>query len=245
MVRAGFGFHDGDRDLAIRFGRHRDDFEKDRRAGRRSRPRRYRFPKPSRSGARTTGSFAISTRAYGEPLEQLSAVRLAHDAAVPVRRARRAAHHRCVRDLWLRRMGCERCAARLATWRDFLLSVDADTPDRRTYGWRERLAQSPVGDSPFDVGMARGSSSSPTRSRRTLRCPRGSHQPQRARRLGANHRSARLGIARSTVTSCTTSRGSSSGRRGTRRSPRPTIQRGRGGRRTTATSRSIGLRRRQ
>jgi hygromycin-B 4-O-kinase len=45
--------------------------------------------------------------------------------------------------------------ARCATWRDFLLSVEADTPERRTYGWRQRLAGSPVGDDPFAAGMRR------------------------------------------------------------------------------------------
>jgi len=41
-----------------------------------------------------------------------------------------------------------------ATWRDFLLAVEADTPDRRTHGWRSELARSVVGDSNFAQGLA-------------------------------------------------------------------------------------------
>jgi hypothetical protein len=38
-------------------------------------------------------------------------------------------------------------------WSEHLLSVDVDTPDRRTYGWRKRLAaSSPEGEAAFKWG---------------------------------------------------------------------------------------------
>ena len=42
-----------------------------------------------------------------------------------------------------------------ATWRDFLLAVDTDTPDLRTVGWRRRLVECPGGDDVFRAGHAR------------------------------------------------------------------------------------------
>jgi hypothetical protein len=40
-----------------------------------------------------------------------------------------------------------------ASWSDYLISVGDDTPDKRTHGWRERLAASPNGDSAFTWGF--------------------------------------------------------------------------------------------
>ncbi len=42
-----------------------------------------------------------------------------------------------------------------ASWRDFLLAVDTDTPAQRTYGCRRRLIDSPVSDQTFRAGLGR------------------------------------------------------------------------------------------
>ena len=67
-----FGFTDGARNLVIRFGRYVDDFEKDARAASFSTPA-LPVPHVSEVGAAFDGFFAISTRAYGRPLESLDA----------------------------------------------------------------------------------------------------------------------------------------------------------------------------
>ncbi|HEY5013888.1 MAG TPA: aminoglycoside phosphotransferase family protein [Acidimicrobiia bacterium] len=148
-----FGFRDGDRDLVIRFGNHVGDFEKDRRAGRFAAPL-LPVPQVSEIGPAFGGYFAISTRASGEPLECLGpreweAVLPALFAALDAIRSIDVADTAGFGG-W-----DAHGAARCATWRDFLLSVDVDNEARRTYGWRRRLADSPVGDAPFVAGMAR------------------------------------------------------------------------------------------
>src|SRR5690348_15854136 len=67
-----FGFRLGDQALVIRFGNHVDDFEKDQLA--------YRYhsaalpiPQVFEIGQAFGGYYAISTRTYGVPLENLNA----------------------------------------------------------------------------------------------------------------------------------------------------------------------------
>ena len=62
-----FGFSHRDRDLVIRVGKFVEDFEKDRRAARFSSPALR--SRGDRGGIPHGGFFAISSRAYGEPLE--------------------------------------------------------------------------------------------------------------------------------------------------------------------------------
>jgi Predicted aminoglycoside phosphotransferase len=148
-----FGYRDAGRELVIRFGNHVDDFEKDRRAGAFA-SAALPVPEVTEIGRAFGGYFAISARAYGEPLELLGASEW--NATLPsLFAALDALRAIDVSDTTGFGGWNARGAARCTTWRDFLLSVEADTPARRTYGWRQRLADSPVGDSAFAVGMAK------------------------------------------------------------------------------------------
>lgn len=148
-----FGFTDRGRKLVIRFGRYRDDFENDRRASAFA-SAALPVPEVLEIGPAFDGHFAISTRAHGEPLESLSPV--AWQATLPALLAALDA----IRGIDLsgtRGFGGWDATgnAPYASWRDFLLAVDADTPDRRTHGWRQRLRAAPGGDETFARGHAR------------------------------------------------------------------------------------------
>jgi hygromycin-B 4-O-kinase len=148
-----FAFTDDGRERVVRFGDYLDDFEKDRRAAAFASPA-LPVPEVWDLGEALGGYFAISTRAHGQPLEMVHA--LEWQAVLPgllgVLDALRAID---VSDTSGFGGWDAAGAATCVSWRDFLLSVDADTPQRRTYGWRQRLADSPVGDTPFDAGMRR------------------------------------------------------------------------------------------
>jgi hygromycin-B 4-O-kinase len=148
-----FGFRDDGRELVIRFGSYLDDFQKDRRAASFTAPA-LPIPTVTDIGTALGGYFAISTRGYGEPLESLSASEWV--ATLPALFAALDALRRVDVSATTGYGGWDASGhARGASWRDFLLSVEADNPNRRTYGWRQRLADSPVGDTPFSAGMAR------------------------------------------------------------------------------------------
>ena len=148
-----FGFRDDGRELVIRFGKYLDDFERDRRASSFSTPE-LPVPEVTEIGSALDGYFAISSRAYGEPLESLSAT--AWVQTLPALFAVLDA----IRGIDVSETSGyggwdARGDARVSSWREFLLSVEADDRSRRTYGWRQRLADSSVGDAPFRAGMAR------------------------------------------------------------------------------------------
>ena len=148
-----YGFTDRGRELVIRFGRYLDDFEKDRRAasfGCAALP----VPDVLEVGRAFGGHFAISSRAHGEPLESLSASEWkkvlpslfdALDAVRAVDLSETSGYGG-----WDAQGN-----ATHATWRDFLLAVDADTPELRSHGWRQRLIDSPIGDEAFRAGHER------------------------------------------------------------------------------------------
>ncbi|MGI8417116.1 MAG: phosphotransferase family protein [Nakamurella sp.] len=148
-----FGFTDLDTEYVVRFGNHVDDYQKDRAASAFSSPR-LPIPVVTEVGSAFNGYFAISTRAYGEPLESLDAADWAATVpellavlddmrAVPV-----------AADAGFGGWGTNGKAP-CASWRDFLLAVSADDPERRTHGWTTRLADSPFGDEAFHAGYAR------------------------------------------------------------------------------------------
>lgn len=147
-----FGFRQGDEELVIRFGNYVDDFQKDQLA--------YAYctlalpiPEVRAIGPAFAGHYAISTRAYGTPLERLSATEwlTVVPALVTALEAMRTADLAATTGFggW-----DEKGQATLANWSSHLLSVDTDTPDRRTYGWRRRLATLPEGDAAFTWGFA-------------------------------------------------------------------------------------------
>lgn len=145
-----FGFTDGDRELVIRFGRHVDDFEKDRRASTFG-SAKLPVPEVTETGEALGGYFAISTRAHGQPLESIAAWNPVLPSLFAALDAMRAVEVPGTGFGGWDGDGVARCA----TWRDFLLAVDVDTPERRTHGWRRKLVDSPVGDEPFRAGLGR------------------------------------------------------------------------------------------
>ena len=109
----------------IRFGAHRDDFEKDRRAASFATPD-LPVPEVVEIGSMEDGYFAISTRAYGEPLECLSAPDWV--ATLPSLFGVLDALRNIDVSTTTGYGGWDASGrARVASWRDFLLSVEADT----------------------------------------------------------------------------------------------------------------------
>lgn len=146
-----FGFRLGDQALVIRFGNHVDDFEKDQLA--------YRYhsaalpiPHVSEIGQAFGGYYAISTRTYGVPLENLNAAQwqATLPSLVDVLEALRTADLAATTGLggW----GAAGDAP-MRRWSEHLLAVGNDTPDRRTYGWRKQLATSPEAEATFVWGF--------------------------------------------------------------------------------------------
>lgn len=143
-----FGFqHDG-QELAIRFGRYVDDFQKDRLAHRYA-SSALPIPEVLAIGAYGDGYYAISTRVHGIALEAVDAARwnALLPALVAALEAMRTADLSATAGYggW----GADGNGA-VASWPEHLLAVDLDAPDRRTYGWRKRLVDfSPEGEAAF------------------------------------------------------------------------------------------------
>ena len=146
-----FGFRQGDEELVIRFGNYVDDFQKDQLAYAYCTPT-LPIPEVRAIGPAFAGYYAISTRAYGTPLEQVSASQwlALMPSLVAALEAMRTADLSAT--VGVGGWGDGGNAA-LANWSSHLLCVDTDTPDRRTYGWRQRLATSPQGDADFIWGF--------------------------------------------------------------------------------------------
>jgi len=148
-----FGFVLDGRDLVVRFGSHRDDFEKDRLAAAFARPG-LPVPEVLHVGPALDGHAAISERGFGGPLESID-----------------EAGWRAVLPSLLALLDAARSVDLSAisgsgqwegdgigphpTWRDHLLSVADDVAGSRTHGWRPLLAASVVGDRTFEAGLAR------------------------------------------------------------------------------------------
>lgn len=146
-----FGFRRGDEELVVRFGRHEEDFRKDQRAVIYATPD-LPVPEVLDVGPAFDGYFAISRRAHGVPLESLSATEWLAivPAVVSALEALRMADLSTTSGFggW----GLDGRGSS-PSWSSCLLAVGEDPPDRRTHGWRERLAASPVGDAAFTWGF--------------------------------------------------------------------------------------------
>jgi hygromycin-B 4-O-kinase len=146
-----FGFRRGDEDLVIRFGQHIADFQKDQLA------HSYvtsdlLIPEVLDIGQAFGGYYAISTRVYGVPLEHLSAKEWLNvvPSLVSALEVMRLADVSATSGFgsW----GSDGNALQ-PTWSAHLSAVNNDTPQQRTHGWRERLAQSPEGEKAFVWGV--------------------------------------------------------------------------------------------
>jgi hygromycin-B 4-O-kinase len=145
-----FGFRCDARELVVRFGRHLDDFEKDRAAGA-WRSANLPIPEVLDVGEALGGYFAISTRAYGVPLESLDT---SGWRAVTPSLLSALDDLRAVPVLASPSFGDDD-RRHFAAWRDYLLSVRDDWVPRRTQGWRQRLQESERGTAAFAAGLDR------------------------------------------------------------------------------------------
>lgn len=145
-----YGFQRDGQELAIRFGKYVDDFEKDQIAYRYAAPD-LPVPQVFEIGGAFDGYYAISTRVHGIPLESVSAAQW--QALVPSLAAALEAMRTA--DLsgtsgwggW----GLERNAP-FERWSQHLFATLEDTPDRRTHGWRKKLTQWPEAEATFVWG---------------------------------------------------------------------------------------------
>lgn len=151
MWSRSFGFSMDGLDLVIRFGPHRDDFEKDRRATTFN-LRDVPVPHVFAIGEAFGGSFTITERAAGTPLSDLDvagwrgAIPIVFSALDDIRSL----------DVSEQSGWGEWDAtgtARQRSWRDHLLSVETDTIGVRLRGWRQRLRDAPGGDAIFRAGF--------------------------------------------------------------------------------------------
>ena len=148
-----FGYVLGGHEYVVRFGRHVEDFERDRWASRYA-SRDLLVPQVVEIGEAFGAWYAISTRAHGTPLEQLDADAWA--ATMPSLLATMDA----LRDVDISATtgygGWDRSgSAPDPSWRSFLAAVADDPAGRRTHGWRQRLLDTPGGDRSFRHAHAR------------------------------------------------------------------------------------------
>lgn len=145
-----FGFHHGDQELAIRFGKYLDDFEKDRVACEYAGPG-LPIPEVTEIGQAFDGYYSIATRVHGVPLESVDGDQwhALLPSLVSAMEAMRVADLSATSGFggW----GSEQKASH-SCWSEYLLSVAEDTPDQRGGGWRERLVTAPEDDAAFTWG---------------------------------------------------------------------------------------------
>ena len=142
-----FGFRRGDEELVVRFGNHVDDFRKDQLAYAYTRPD-LPIPEVLDIGQAFEGYYAISTRAYGVPLESLDSTKWLAivPSVVSALEAMRLTDLSSTSGVGGWGIGGQ---APHVNWATHLLTVGDDTPKHRTHGWRERLAASPLGEEAF------------------------------------------------------------------------------------------------
>ena len=149
-----YAFRLGGDELVARFGRHPDDYGKDRRAATWATPELLVPTVLDVEPVDDDGWWcAVSTRAFGTPLEAATPAEwavlvprvvdlIARCAALPYQPAQGIGR-------W-RPDGLAPCP----TWREFLLEVADDGPDHRIHGWRAALARHPAAQGAFDAGLA-------------------------------------------------------------------------------------------
>lgn len=147
-----FGFRQHGEELAIRFGHYVDDFQKDHFAQRYAAPA-LPIPAVRAIGQAFGGYYAISTRVYGTPLEQVNAAQWY--ALVPALVAALEALRLADVSNTVGFGGWDaQGQASGASWSSRLLTVGNDDPNLRIHGWRQKLATIPAGQTAFDWGFA-------------------------------------------------------------------------------------------
>ena len=152
-----FGFRHAGDELVVRFGALREDFDKDQRAARFNGPGLPvpRVPEVGEAaaigavGRAIGGYYAISQRLYGEYIDGVDGEQMR--ALLPsLFRALDALRLADVSDTRGYGSWGADGSAPFPSWRAFLVDSHTDSPERRTHGWRARLAGSPTGAGPFD-----------------------------------------------------------------------------------------------
>jgi aminoglycoside phosphotransferase (APT) family kinase protein len=134
-----FAFRLGHRELVVRFGAWREDFEKDRTAMEFSGPD-LPVPRVLEIGEALGGFYAVSERHVGQFLEELDADGFRR--ILPALFETLDAMRRLPSDPQLRQV----------PWDQWLLDVLVDRPGERVSGWRSRLAGSSLLDELFTAG---------------------------------------------------------------------------------------------
>jgi hygromycin-B 4-O-kinase len=148
-----FAVYMNDGSYVIRFGRHVEDYNKDRLASNFA-SKYLPIARVLEVGSAFEEYFAISEQAFGEMLDELGsdAMQKIVPAVMQMLNALREADVSNTHGFggW----NADGNAPH-SSWRDYLLAVEYDDPERRTHGWREKLANSPTGDSVFMEALER------------------------------------------------------------------------------------------
>lgn len=149
---AAYGFVLETEPLVIRFGRYVEDFEKDRLvAGLTAELSELPVPEVLELGPTPDGYFAVSRRAYGTFLDELSGPAMAATLPTLFRALRSLASIDPPGDGYGGFDGWGNAAYR--SWADALLEVGVDEPGGRVSGWKRLLAASSWGLRPFESGL--------------------------------------------------------------------------------------------
>ncbi len=145
-----FGFTHNGAELVVRFGRHVEDFERDRLAARFA-SANLPIPQVIEIDEAFGAWYCVSTRASGTPLEKLDAAEWTSTvpSVLAALDALRTAD--ITGTTGLGAWDSEGNAAH-STWEAFLGDVINDRPDARTSGWKRRLVDAPGGDEAFMRG---------------------------------------------------------------------------------------------
>jgi hygromycin-B 4-O-kinase len=145
-----YGFCKDNQELVIRFGKYVDDFQIDQRAFAYD-SSALPIPEVLEIGEAFGGYYAISTRVYGSFLEQRSTqdwltVVPSLVSALESIRLTNVSHASGFGGWDDKGNGLRK------TWAEHLLAVSDDLPERRTYGWKEKIATLPEGEKAFVWG---------------------------------------------------------------------------------------------
>ena len=138
--------------LVIRFGRLRDDFDRDLRAAAFASPQ-LPIPRTMEVGEALGGFFAISERVDGRFLDELdgAAMRAVLPSVFQTLDAMRTADLSATTGYgsWDANGN-----AAYRSWAEMLIDIGSDPPGGRIHGWRARLEASTIGVEPFDRALA-------------------------------------------------------------------------------------------
>lgn len=147
-----YGFTHNGSELVVRFGRHCEDFERDRFAAHFA-ARDLPIPQVVEVDEALGGWYCVSTRAHGKPIELLDATEWSATAPSVL----------AILDA-LRRVDISPTTgygewnrdgnAPHGAWVDYLTAVVHDLLGSRIHGWKDRLIESPIGVRSFDRAHA-------------------------------------------------------------------------------------------